>query len=252
MDDSQWEQVVELKHKISPHVLGFGLPPVVTTADSYEHKWKKLCLEEFHANLSDFMASFNSASYIQNVCTAACAATLQDRMTRTYGKSMARTYGRRDNLPSAINRMTLDSDKAEADEIKFPFTHVVLDEAGAMLELDVIGTIIHGCKILLCVGDHLQLNPFTKWRLADKFGYNRPFLERFASTPNNLDERHNMMTIQYRMHPAMATVVSALFYNGRVTTAPSVVEARSRSKPFRFIHVDGEEEEEKLFLFQPT
>ncbi|KAH9177453.1 hypothetical protein AeNC1_017525, partial [Aphanomyces euteiches] len=162
------------------------------------------------------------------VCTAACAATLQDRM--------ARTHGRNGNFLSAMNRMTLNhrytrEDKAGAAEIKFPFTHVVLDEAGAMLEPDVIGTIIHGCKFLLCVGDHLQLNPFTKWRLADQFGYNQSFLERFASTPNNLDESHNMMTIQYRMHPAMATVVSALFYNGRVTTAPSVVEARSRSKP---------------------
>ncbi|KAH9150686.1 hypothetical protein LEN26_004035 [Aphanomyces euteiches] len=62
MDASQWEQVLELKHKISPHILSFGLPPVVTAADSYEHKWKKLCLEEFHANLSDFMASFNRFS----------------------------------------------------------------------------------------------------------------------------------------------------------------------------------------------
>ncbi|KAH9148574.1 hypothetical protein AeRB84_008110, partial [Aphanomyces euteiches] len=62
MDDSEWKQVVELKHKISPHILGFGLPPVVTAADSYEHKWKKLCLEEFHANLSDFMASFSRSN----------------------------------------------------------------------------------------------------------------------------------------------------------------------------------------------
>ncbi|CAK4072172.1 unnamed protein product [Aphanomyces euteiches] len=183
------------------------------------------------------------------VCTAACAATLQDRMTRT--------HGRRDNLPSAMNRMTLNNrytgdDKAEAAEIKFPFTHVVLDEAGAMLEPDVIGTIIHGCKFLLCVGDHLQLNPFTKWRLADQFGYNQSFLERFASAPNNLDKSHNMMTIQYRMHPSMATVVSALFYNGRVTTAPMVVEARSRSKPFRFIHVDGAEEEENYSFFNQS
>ncbi|CAK4105026.1 unnamed protein product, partial [Aphanomyces euteiches] len=57
MDASRWDQVLELKHKITPHILSFGLPPPVTAADSYEHKWKKLCLEEFHANLSDFMAS---------------------------------------------------------------------------------------------------------------------------------------------------------------------------------------------------
>ncbi|KAH9119960.1 hypothetical protein AeMF1_007644, partial [Aphanomyces euteiches] len=44
----------------------------------------------------------------------------------------------------------------------------------------------------------------------------------------------------------------ALFYNGRVTTAPSVVEARSRSKPFRFVHVDGEEEEENYSFFNQS
>ncbi|KAG9407389.1 hypothetical protein AC1031_002121 [Aphanomyces cochlioides] len=207
-------------------------------------------MPEIFERVNDELPELIKAHILQRVryavCTAACAATLQDRM--------ARTYGRNGDLPSAMNRMTLnpsytEEDKAEADEIKYPFTHVVLDEAGAMLEPDVIGTIIHGCKFLLCVGDHLQLNPFTKWRLADQFGYNQSFLERFASAPNNLDKSDNMMTIQYRMHPAMATVVSALFYNGRVTTAPSVVEARSRSKPFRFIHVDGEEEEENYSFF---
>ena len=37
------------------------------------------------------------------------------------------------------------------------FKYVILDEAGAMLEPDVVGTIIHGCQFLLSVGDHLQV-----------------------------------------------------------------------------------------------
>ena len=37
------------------------------------------------------------------------------------------------------------------------FGHVVLDEAGAMLEPDMVGTLIHGCRFLLCVGDHHQV-----------------------------------------------------------------------------------------------
>jgi hypothetical protein len=37
------------------------------------------------------------------------------------------------------------------------FPYVVLDEAGAMLEPDMVGTVIHGCRCLLCVGDHLQV-----------------------------------------------------------------------------------------------
>ena len=39
------------------------------------------------------------------------------------------------------------------------YRHVVLDEAGAMLEPDMVGTIIHGCRFLLCVGDHRQARP---------------------------------------------------------------------------------------------
>lgn len=37
------------------------------------------------------------------------------------------------------------------------FKYVVLDEAGAMLEPDMVGTVIHGCRFLLCVGDHKQV-----------------------------------------------------------------------------------------------
>jgi hypothetical protein len=37
------------------------------------------------------------------------------------------------------------------------FSHVILDEAGAMLEPDMVGTIIHGCRFLLCVGDDKQV-----------------------------------------------------------------------------------------------
>ncbi|KAH9128758.1 hypothetical protein AeMF1_001131 [Aphanomyces euteiches] len=48
MDASRWDQVLELKHKITPHILSFGLPPPVTAADSYEH--------------NDFMASFSRSS----------------------------------------------------------------------------------------------------------------------------------------------------------------------------------------------
>jgi hypothetical protein len=38
-------------------------------------------------------------------------------------------------------------------------THVVLDEAGAMLQPDAVGTLLSGCRFLLCVGDHRQVRP---------------------------------------------------------------------------------------------
>jgi hypothetical protein len=39
------------------------------------------------------------------------------------------------------------------------YRYVVLDEAGAMLEPDVVGTLLHGCRFLLLVGDPRQVCP---------------------------------------------------------------------------------------------
>ena len=50
--------------------------------------------------------------------------------------------------------------------------YVILDEAGAMIEPDAIGCLLHGAKALLLVGDHYQLPPFSKWSAAPTPFYN--------------------------------------------------------------------------------
>ncbi|KAF0693291.1 hypothetical protein As57867_015669, partial [Aphanomyces stellatus] len=168
------------------------------------------------------------------VCTAACAATLQRRLTRVDDDD-----DRENDVPLHMALAGLGLAERRAD-IPFEFSHVVLDEAGAMLEPDVIGTIIHGCRFLLCVGDHLQLAPFTKWRHANEFKFTQSLLERLADASS--DPTHNMMTTQYRMHPAMADVVSFLVYRQQLSTASIVATARRRATPLQFIHVNGREE----------
>jgi superfamily I DNA and/or RNA helicase len=48
---------------------------------------------------------------------------------------------------------------------------VVLDEAGALLEPDAVGCLLHGARALLLVGDHYQLPPFSKWQGAVRLLY---------------------------------------------------------------------------------
>jgi regulator of nonsense transcripts 1 len=121
------------------------------------------------------------------------------------------------------------------------FEYVILDEAGAMLEPDVVGTLIHGCKFLLSVGDHLQLAPFTTWRNARNYQYDTSMLQRHA-TSSHLPSNHNLLTEQYRMPPTLATLVSDLFYGGVLTTAASTTASRQRSPAVRFVDVSGQEE----------
>ncbi|KAF0687335.1 Aste57867_20915 [Aphanomyces stellatus] len=161
------------------------------------------------------------------VCTAACAATLQNRLPRL--KSF-------ESPTDAIVDKTKAKPKARKQAPLYEFTHVILDEAGAMLEPDVIGTIIHGCRFLLCVGDHLQLAPFTKWRQAN-IKFTKSLLQRLAEA--SCHPNRNMLTTQYRMHPVMANLVSDLFYKKKLKTALVTTKARQRPQPLQFVQVHG-------------
>lgn len=46
---------------------------------------------------------------------------------------------------------------------------------------------------------------------------------------------HHLMTMQYRMHPHIASIVSDTFYGGKLTTATSVARARKRTTPVVFV-----------------
>jgi superfamily I DNA and/or RNA helicase len=85
------------------------------------------------------------------------------------------------------------------------------------------------------------LPPFTKWKKAADYNYNVSLLQRLAQRPG-VPADHNLMVVQYRMHPSIATIVSDIFYGGRLTTAPTVIAARHRKVPVHFIDVAGSEQ----------
>lgn len=87
----------------------------------------------------------------------------------------------------------------------------------------------------------VQLPPFTQWKSAGDYAYNVSLLQRLAQRPGVADH-HNLMVVQYRMHPQIAKLVSDTFYGGRLTTAAAVAAARHRHVPVKFVNVDGREQ----------
>ena len=84
------------------------------------------------------------------------------------------------------------------DEVTFPY--VVVDEATQGVEPDILIPLCHGCKQLVLVGDHMQLGPTVGSPQTVKAGYGRSIVERLVQL--GLNPRR--LTVQYRMHPAIA------------------------------------------------
>ena len=87
----------------------------------------------------------------------------------------------------------------------------------------------------------VQLPPFTQWKKAGDYAYNVSLLQHLAQRPG-VPADHNLMVMQYRMHPHIATIVSDVFYGGRLITAPSVIAARRHQVPVQFVDVAGSEQ----------
>ncbi len=84
---------------------------------------------------------------------------------------------------------------------------------------------------LLLVGDHRQLPPFTAVRPARAARPPRSLLERVAAAVEAAGGRLPMLRTQYRMHPAVARLVSCAFYGGRLGTDPTVAAERLAASP---------------------
>jgi len=156
-------------------------------------------------------------------CTASAALQVKRRLERDMEAEEEEqiVVGKADLVKSSeANKMTFDV--------------VILDEAAAMLEVDSVGCLIHGAKTLLMVGDQLQLPPFTKWRGAAQAGYATSLMARLA---NEGGSASFMLSEQYRMHPAICSVVSSSFYNGKLRTAPSTAAARTYPMPVVYVDV---------------
>jgi len=116
------------------------------------------------------------------------------------------------------------SNDENGEDTAITFPYVILDEAGAMLEPDSMGTLLHGALGCLLCGDHHQLPPFTalpEHSLAvRRDGYTMSLLERLA-TENSGGRSEGgavMLREQYRMPRDLASTVSNLFYGGVLRT----------------------------------
>jgi superfamily I DNA and/or RNA helicase len=110
---------------------------------------------------------------------------------------------------------------------------VILDEAGSMPEWKMPLLTRFQPRLLLLVGDHKQLPPFTSCQ-----GGFRPVsvLERMVDALSSTATPVKMLTTQFRMHPDICQFVSAHFYNKRLETDESralacALAARERPEP---------------------
>lgn len=89
---------------------------------------------------------------------------------------------------------------------------VILDEAGATVELDIPSLIRLMPLNMILIGDHKQLKGFCNVPnyLTDNNMYDVSMMERLLKG----NRQFHLLTIQYRMHDDLCNIVSELFYDG--------------------------------------
>lgn len=116
------------------------------------------------------------------------------------------------------------------------FDLVIVDEAGKATPGELLIPYIHAKKAIL-IGDHRQLPPTLPpdLDLSDAIAVERSeddseeslsssmFQRIFESCP---ESNKTMLTTQYRMPAVIGTMISRLFYGGRIINAPSTNECR--------------------------
>eukprot|EP01059_Diplonema_ambulator_P015598 TRINITY_DN26765_c0_g1_i1.p1 TRINITY_DN26765_c0_g1~~TRINITY_DN26765_c0_g1_i1.p1 ORF type:complete len:730 (+),score=186.47 TRINITY_DN26765_c0_g1_i1:264-2192(+) len=125
-------------------------------------------------------------------------------------------------------------------KISFPF--VLCDEATQALEPATLIALCRGSIQAVLIGDHQQLPPTVTSYEAAQHGYTVPLFTRLV-TAGLLTPK--LLSMQYRMHPAISAFPNAYFYKGLIQDG---VEAAERSLPHAalpngypvsFLHCDG-------------
>lgn len=123
-----------------------------------------------------------------------------------------------------------------------PFDLVIIDEAGKALPGELLIPINRAKKLIL-IGDHKQLPPVIHPALYDEekielmdgevtrnLLFEQSLFERvYVDCPQ---ENRHMLSTQYRMPPVIGTMVSKLFYDGKLENGQSTYEKR----PIAFAH----------------
>lgn len=128
--------------------------------------------------------------------------------------------------------------------------YLVLDEAGAMHELDVLGALLCCASNVLLVGDHHQLPPAVSLHFKGHDDYRRSTMQRLIEGEKNSDRFDFFQLVQqYRMPPLLCRLVSDLYYGGTLKTAPEKERENNPHTILKRTWVWGEEEIENASYY---
>eukprot|EP00879_Flechtneria_rotunda_P011055 GHRR01011551.1.p1 GENE.GHRR01011551.1~~GHRR01011551.1.p1 ORF type:complete len:847 (+),score=311.53 GHRR01011551.1:365-2905(+) len=98
------------------------------------------------------------------------------------------------------------------------FPRVLIDEAAQASEIAALQPLVYGAECVVMVGDPQQLPATIFSHAAKQLALERSLFERLALAGCPV----NVLTMQYRMHPAIRSFPSAYFYQNKLVDAPSV------------------------------
>lgn len=119
---------------------------------------------------------------------------------------------------------------------------LLVDEAGATTEAEILIPIHLKPSKMLIVGDPRQLPSFVLSRKAFEFGFEMSLLERLMMHGKGAT---HLLNVQYRMHPEISKFVSKEFYDGKLKNADNDHfgdNLKRWKKPYQFLTVRGYEE----------
>jgi len=128
----------------------------------------------------------------------------------------------------------------------YVFTKVLVDEAAQATEPSTLVPLCHSSRQLVLVGDQCQLPPTVVSNQAAKAGLSLSLFDRLVHAGVDVQ----MLEVQYRMHPAIASFPSRWFYGGRLQdgiTADVRIPVRGftwarAGWPVTFFGIEGREE----------
>ena len=109
---------------------------------------------------------------------------------------------------------------------RFMFPLVVIDEVTQTYEPECLLPLVKGCSRAVLIGDPRQLGPVSSHYSGLCPSYFRSMYDRLILTGKRMEH----LTIQYRMHPAIAKLVCTMFYDGRLVSGVSAAD-RTPTEP---------------------
>ncbi|KAK9461751.1 SEN1 N terminal-domain-containing protein [Lipomyces oligophaga] len=134
------------------------------------------------------------------------------------------------------------------------FETVIVDEAAQCVELSALIPLKYGCLRCAMVGDPNQLPPTVLSQTAAKFLYEQSL---FVRMQKNFPSSVHLLSIQYRMHPAISIFPSSEFYQSRLIDGDAMADTAKAEwhksgdafGPYRFIDVHSKEQISKTHSY---